>query len=136
MLERLLQKRLFAKAEKCEFHSDTISFLGYIIAPRKITMNPVKVATAKEWPQPETRKQLHCFLGFANFNRRYIKNYSRIAAPLTALTFTTRVFSWSPEASAAFLEHKRRFTEAPILIQPDPKLYLYLLWKWMHLMWE
>lgn len=64
------------------------------------------------WPQLESRKRLQRFLGFANFYRCFIRNYSRIAAPLTVLTSTTRAFTWDPEASAAFLELKNRFTEA------------------------
>lgn len=86
VLERLLQNRLFAKVEKYKFHRDGIAFLGNIIMPGRITINPAKVKAVKDWPQPEIRKQLQCFLGFANFYRRFIRNYSRIAAPLTALT--------------------------------------------------
>lgn len=122
VLERLYKNRLFVKAEKCEFHAATVSFLGYIISPGEIKMDPAKVAAVKEWPQPETRKQLQRFLGFANFYKRFIRNYSKIVAPLTALTSTARSFSWSPEAAQAFQDLKERFTAAPILTQPDPTL--------------
>lgn len=122
VLERLLQNCLFVKAEKCDFHVDTTSFLGYIIVPGEISMDPIKVEAVKEWPQPQTRKQLQRFLGFAHFYHWFIRNYSKIAAPLTALTSTARTFAWNFEASTAFLELKKRFTAAPILIQPDPKL--------------
>lgn len=131
VLQRLLQDRLFAKAKKCEFRADTISFLGYIIFPGKVSMDPVKVSPVKQWPQPETRKQMQWFLGFTNFYCSFIRNYSQIAAPLTVLTSTTRAFVWTPEASSAFLDLKKRFTEAPILIQPDPKLHSSS--RWMHL---
>lgn len=59
-----------SKVEKCEFHADTISFLGYIISPGRITKDSIKVA-AKEWSQPESCKQLQRFLGFANFYPRW-----------------------------------------------------------------
>ena len=60
------------------------------------------------------------FLGFAHFYRRFIRNYSGLAAPLTALTSTSVQFVWSPAAERAFQDLKRRFTSAPILTQPDP----------------
>ena len=122
VLERLLKNRLFVKAEKCEFHASTVSFLGYIISQGEVRMDPAKLSAVKDWPQPEDRKQLQRFLGFANFYRRFIRDYSKIAAPLTALTSTTRRFQWTQEATQAFLDLKLRFTSAPILTQPDPEL--------------
>ena len=86
VLQRLLENRLFVKAEKCEFHASTVTFLGHIIAQGQVRMDPEKVRAVMDWPKPENRKQLQRFLGFANFYRRFIRNYSRIAAPLTVLT--------------------------------------------------
>ena len=60
-------------------------------------------------------------MGFANFYRRFIRNYSSIAAPLTRLTSTKVRFTWNPEAEAAFRGLNGRFTSAPILINPDPE---------------
>ena len=75
-----------------------------------------------EWPSPPTPKRLQQFLGFANFYRRFIRGYSQVAAPLTALTSTKSAFVWTPKAETAFLDLKKRFVSAPILIQPDPSL--------------
>lgn len=122
VLERLLKNRLFVKAEKCEFHASTVSFLGYIISQGEVCMDPAKLSAVKDWPQPENRKELQRFLGFANFYRRFIRDYSKVAAPLTALTSTTRRFLWTQEATRAFQDLKLRFTSAPILTQPDPEL--------------
>ncbi len=119
VLHRLLENRLFVKAEKCEFHASTVTFLGHIIARGQVRMDPEKVRAVLDWPRPDTRKQLQRFLGFANFYRRFIRNYSRTAAPLTALTSPARPFHWSSEAEGAFLDLKKRFTSAPILINPD-----------------
>ncbi|CAJ1078658.1 Pol polyprotein [Xyrichtys novacula] len=121
VLERLLQNRLFVKAEKCEFHASTVAFLGFIISSGEVKMDPLKVEAVTEWPRPEDRRQLQRFLGFANFYRRFIRNYSSVAAPLTTLTSTTKIFGWTPEADKAFSELKQRFVSAPILIQPDPE---------------
>uniref|UniRef100_A0A672F8Z2 Gypsy retrotransposon integrase-like protein 1 n=1 Tax=Salarias fasciatus TaxID=181472 RepID=A0A672F8Z2_SALFA len=122
VLERLQKNQLYIKAEKCEFHQHTVSFLGYIISQGEMTMDPVKLSAVQNWPQPENRKQLQRFLGFANFYRRFIRDYSKIAAPLTALTSTSRPFMWTAVTSQAFQDLKNRFTSAPILIQPDPNL--------------
>ena len=63
---------------------------------------------------------MQAFLGFANFYRRFIKDYSKIAHPLTALTRKDLAFEWTDEAEAAFQDLKERFTEASILATFDP----------------
>uniref|UniRef100_A0A8C7ZML9 Gypsy retrotransposon integrase-like protein 1 n=1 Tax=Oryzias sinensis TaxID=183150 RepID=A0A8C7ZML9_9TELE len=120
VLERLLENQLFVKAEKCEFHVPTMSFLGFIIEAGNIRPDPAKVSAVANWEPPESRKQLQRFLGFANFYRRFIRDYSSIAAPLTKLTSVNSPFIWTQEAQAAFDKLKALFTSAPILIQPDP----------------
>ncbi|KAI2653667.1 Transposon Tf2-9 polyprotein [Labeo rohita] len=107
VLKRLIQYQLYAKLEKCEFHRTSTSFLGYVISQEGVVM--------------EEKKELQRFLGFANFYRRFIRNFSSVAAPLTAMTKrqTTRL-TWSPEAFRAFDELRERFTSAPILRHPDP----------------
>ena len=120
VIQRLLENRLFIKAEKCTFHAPSVEFLGFIIEGGQTRPDPRKVKTVVEWPQPANRKQLQSFLGFANFYRCFIRDYSKVAAPLTALTSSLRPFAWTPAASAAFDTLKRRFTSAPILLHPDP----------------
>lgn len=120
VLQRLLDNKLFVKAEKCEFHVTSVAFLGYILESGQVKTDPAKTQAVVEWPRPTSRKQLQQFLGFANFYRRFIRDYSRIAAPLTRLTSPSLPFSWTPEAEAAFGDLKKRFTSAPVLIHPDP----------------
>uniref|UniRef100_A0A8C6MDH0 Gypsy retrotransposon integrase-like protein 1 n=1 Tax=Nothobranchius furzeri TaxID=105023 RepID=A0A8C6MDH0_NOTFU len=121
VLQRLLENRLFVKAEKCKSHVSVVKFLGFVLESGRLKADPDKIKAVTDWPTPATRKQLQRFLGFANFYRRFIRNYSQTAAPLTALTPATNPFSWSPKAEAAFQALKRRFTEAPVLSRPDPK---------------
>ena len=67
VLRRLRKHDLFCKPEKCEFHADKIEFLGYIISADGISMDPKKVSTILEWPQPRNVRDIQSFLGFANF---------------------------------------------------------------------
>lgn len=119
VLQRLLENKLYVKSEKCEFHQERIGFLGYIIKQGRLEADPGKIRAVTEWPVPTTRRELQRFLGFVNFYRRFIKNYSKVAAPLSSLTSTKVKFSWTTDANDAFLRLKSLFTLAPILIQPD-----------------
>uniref|UniRef100_A0A1A8FIG4 Gypsy retrotransposon integrase-like protein 1 n=1 Tax=Nothobranchius korthausae TaxID=1143690 RepID=A0A1A8FIG4_9TELE len=119
VLQRLLQNRLFVKAEKCEFHVPSVKFLGFILESGRLRADPEKTQAILDWPTPTSRKQLQRFLGFANFYRRFIRNYSQVAAPLTSLTSVSRPFVWTPQAQDAFAQLKRRFTQAPVLTRPD-----------------
>ncbi|KAI4874420.1 hypothetical protein NFI96_032055 [Prochilodus magdalenae] len=106
---------------KCEFHKSTLSYLGYILSPQGVQMDDSKIQAVLKWPQPHTVKELQRFLGFANFYRRFIQNYSIVAAPLTSLLRGhPKRLKWSPAALSAFSELKGRFTSAPILRHPDP----------------
>ncbi|SYW81095.1 uncharacterized protein UHO2_07003 [Ustilago hordei] len=105
VLTRLRSNRLFAKLSKCEFHTKTVEFLGYIIKPTGIEMDPEKVCTVKEWPMPESIHDIQRFLGFANFYRRFIAHFARIAKPLTALVKPIerfKKFELPEEAQQAF----------------------------------
>ncbi|KAI3375591.1 hypothetical protein L3Q82_003911 [Scortum barcoo] len=79
VLQRLLENRLFVKKEKCEFHASQVDFLGFIIKEGCVQADPAKVRAVAEWPIPTNRKLLQRFLGFANFYRRFIRNYSQEA---------------------------------------------------------
>ncbi|KAI5608620.1 hypothetical protein C0J50_6594, partial [Silurus asotus] len=85
VLGALRSHHLYLNHSKCEFHRPQTHFLGYVISARGIQMDEGKVKAVWDWPIPETIKELQRFLGFANFYRRFIQGYSRIAAPLTSL---------------------------------------------------
>ncbi|KAK5927636.1 hypothetical protein CgunFtcFv8_012771 [Champsocephalus gunnari] len=119
VLQRLLENRLYVKAEKCAFHVSSVSFLGFVVEKGQVRADPAKVMAVAEWPTPTTRKQLQRFLGFANFYRRFIRDYSRAAAPLTKLTSVKVPFVWSSETEAAFAMLKCLFSSAPVLSHPD-----------------
>ena len=78
VLRRLMENGLFAKQEKCEFHKTSVSSLGYIIWQGHLVADPANVRAVTEWSVPGTRKDLQRFLGFANFYRRFIRDYSQL----------------------------------------------------------
>ena len=102
VLKKLEEYSLLLKPEKCEFHKSQVEFLGYIIGTHGIKMDQKKVIAVLEWLTPTTVKEVQAFLGFANFYRRFIEGYSRIAQPLTELTRKDLVFKWADKAEAAF----------------------------------
>ena len=81
VLKRLQKAGLYAKTEKCEFHLNSIEYLGYVLSPYGLTMSDAKVKTIQEWPEPRKVKDIQSFLGFANFYRCFIFNYSDIVIP-------------------------------------------------------
>ncbi|KAL0150107.1 hypothetical protein M9458_054534 [Cirrhinus mrigala] len=123
VLQKLREHQLYLKAEKCSFHLPSIQFLGYIIDHQGVRMDERKVTAVVSWPEPTTIKELQRFLGFANFYRRFIQDYSLITTPLTnLLSGKPRTLLWTPEAAKAFHSLKSAFTQAPLLTHPDPDL--------------
>ncbi len=120
VLQRLLENGLYVKTEKCVFHAQSVPFLGYIVSDEGMHMDPDKIHAVVDWPTPDSRKALQRFMGFANFYWHFIRSFSQLAAPLTALTSIKTLFRWSSAAEAAFTKLKGCFVSAPILIAPDP----------------
>ena len=120
VLKRLQQNGLAVSPEKCVWKTHEVEFLGYVIGRKGISMSQDKVEAVLSWRTPNALTEVQSFLGFANFYRRFIKDYSGIARPLTELTKKTgKEWSWNPEAETAFQELKKRFTTAPILAHFD-----------------
>jgi len=86
VLEILAEHKLFLCPEKCEFHWKQIEYLGLVILENTVAMDPIKVARVHEWPIPESRTDVQAFVGFVNFYRRFIQDFSTIAQPLFDLT--------------------------------------------------
>jgi len=82
-------------------------------------MDPTKLSGIRDWPTPESVKQVRSFLGFGNFYRRFIRKFSELAQPLNRLLQKDQPFIWDRSAQKAFDEMKKRFTEEPVLIMPD-----------------
>jgi hypothetical protein len=82
-------------------------------------MDPAKVKAITDWPIPKNLKQVQSFLGFCNFYRRFIHDYSKIVKPLTSLTQKDTPFAWDTPQNDAFLALIHKFTTSPVLALPD-----------------
>jgi len=119
VLRKLKENDLFLKAEKCVFGASEIECLGLIIGPDGIKMDPIKVEAITSWPIPRKVKDVQAFLGLANFYRRFVKNFSKIASPLHNLMHKEAVWRWGEKEQTTFNELKRRFVEGPVLVPVD-----------------
>jgi len=115
VLKRLCKASLYAKAEKCEFHSESVEYLGYILSPSGLTMSDDKIKIIQDWPESKKVKNIQSFLGFANFYHRFIFNYSNIVIPLTCLTQKDIPWKFNSSCRDAFNSLKKAFTSTPIL---------------------
>ena len=115
VLRRLHKHGLFARPDKCHFSADTIEYLGFILTKDGLKMDSAKVQIIQDWPEPHKLKDIQSFLGFANFYRRFISDYSDIVVPLTQLTHKGTPWNFTNAARKSFEALKSAFTTAPIL---------------------
>ena len=89
VLKQLRKFSLFANLKKCRFHQEEVRFLGYVVSSKGIRMENKRIEAIKQWPELQSVRDIQVFLGFANFYRRFIQGFSRIAAPLTSMLKTS-----------------------------------------------
>jgi len=82
-------------------------------------MDPVKVAGVHDWPTPENRTDVQAFIGFVNFYRCFIRDFSTIARPLFDLTCSDKAWNWDAKEQEAFERLKTAVTTAPVLVSPQ-----------------
>ncbi|QRW23068.1 Retrotransposable element Tf2 protein [Rhizoctonia solani] len=126
VLSWLLKNQLFCKLSKCHFHVTTVDYLGIVISPAGFSMDQKKIEAVTTWPAPKTVKQVQAFLGFVNYLRRFIPNFSLVACPLHNLTKKETPWLWDITEEQAFQELKALVTKAPVLIHSNPNLPYYL----------
>jgi hypothetical protein len=115
----LCDARLFGNLEKCTFSIDRVSFLGYVVTSQGIEMDEAKIVAITSWPLPSTVTQVRSLLDLAGFYRRFVRDFSTIAAPLHELTKNGVSFHWGPSQQQAFDALKSKLTQAPLLQLPD-----------------
>jgi len=128
VLQKLWSGGLYLDPGKCEFAKKSIKYLGFIVYADGKGVGPdsTKVDAIRKWEAPKTQKELRRFLGFANYYRMFIPNYSKIAGPLTALTGRGVAFFWGKAEESAFEKLRDKFCRAPVLSGWDPTLPTFL----------
>ncbi|SPC64844.1 uncharacterized protein UHOD_12122 [Ustilago sp. UG-2017b] len=123
VLARLRQAGLYTKAEKCQFSTSQTEFLGFVASDQGVSMDPSKTEVITDWPVPKSVHDVQVFLGFCNFYRKFIPQYSRTAYPLTQLLrkeAQSAPFAWNNEAQHAFEQLRSAFGTDTILRHFDP----------------
>ena len=110
---------MYAKFSKCEFWLDRVRFLGHVLTPEGISIDPSKVQDVLNCKSPKLVHQIRQFLALAGYYRCFIPNFSKIAQPMTKLLHKDVKFVWSPACEEAFQALKEFLTSAPVLAQPD-----------------
>ena len=119
VLQCMVELDLHLKLEKCTFATSMVEYLGIIVKPGQLARDLVKLNGIAQWPIPSKVKDVHSFLGFANFYPRFIPNYSTITHPLIYLTNKNLPWNWTPSQQQAFDHLKHLFLSQPVLHIPD-----------------
>ena len=125
VLTRLRTANLKLKPSKCHLLQRKVLFLGHVVSAEGVATDPAKVATVKEWPTPRNLRELRSFVGLCAYYRRFVLDFANIAKPLHAMTRKGQKFQWTTDCETAFVELKKRLTEAPVLALPqDEGMYI------------
>ncbi|MFS7974493.1 putative nucleotidyltransferase, Ribonuclease H [Helianthus anomalus] len=119
ILELLRKEQLYAKFSKCDFWIREVHFLGHVVNEMGIHVDPAKVDVVKNWAPPNTPSEVRQFLSLAGYYRRFIRDFSKIAQPLTLLTQKNTVYTWGTKQEEAFQLLKQKLCSAPILSLPE-----------------
>jgi hypothetical protein len=119
LLEKLREHKLYAKFRKCEFWLMELAFLGHVLSKEGVFVDPGKVKDVLEWEPPQNVSNIRSFLSLAGYYCRFMKDFSKIAKPMTRLLEKGKDFKWSEECQASFEELRKRLTLAPVLTLPD-----------------
>lgn len=119
VLHRLHIHGLYVKGSKFEFHCSLVKFLGMMVSAQGLQMCSDKIQAIRDWLVPKNSKKYRQFLGFSNFYRRFVRDYSQVTVPLTTLTRKDRVFQWTPATQHAFDTLRTLFCQAPISLHLD-----------------
>jgi hypothetical protein len=102
----LWQHKLYLKPEKCDWEKLEVEYLGHIILGSNVKMDPGKIKAISQWKEPQNKKELQSFLGFANYYRKFIEGYGLITKPMTKLT-GNETWIWGPDQQKAFDQIKK-----------------------------
>ncbi|XP_053398341.1 uncharacterized protein LOC128556716 [Mercenaria mercenaria] len=116
-LQRFRTYKLKLKPKKCIFFQKDIEFLGRNVSGNSLAMSKTDIEVVQQWPVPTCAKHVERFMGLANYHRGFVKNFSKLAEPLYAVT-GQRQFVWREEQARAFEALKEALTQPPVLALP------------------
>lgn len=137
VFDRLDEHGLKLRPSKCHLFKEEVNYLGHVVSDKGVSTDPEKCKVIKEWEVPTNVKELRSFLGLAGYYRRFVKDFSKIAAPLYNLIgsdkpkhkqkkttpskeeIKCRPYKWEVEHQEAFDKLKELLTSPPILAYPD-----------------
>ena len=119
VIQTFRDHKLYAKFNKCEFWLTEVRFLGHVVSTLGVSVDLEKVEAVMSWERPKLVFVIHSLLGLAEYHRRFIEDFSRLATPMTRLTQKEVKFEWNDLCETTFQELKKRLTSAPILIFPE-----------------
>lgn len=119
VLEILRQERLYANLKKCTFYANALVFLGFVVSSQGLQVYQEKIKVIQELPTPTTIGHVRSFHGLASFYRRFVKDFSIIAAPLMAVIKKNVAFTWGKAQQDAFKKFKDQLPNTPVLVLPD-----------------
>jgi len=122
VLKRCIEKNLILNYEKCHFMVNRGIVLGHLISEKGIEVDKAKIEVISSLPYPTNQREVRSFLGHAGFYRRFIKDFSKIARPLSALLQKDIDFVFDDNCRNAFNELKAKLVSPPILVAPDWEL--------------
>ena len=118
VLQRVRDAGLKLKPKKCELFTREILYLGFRVNGEGVKPDPGKIEAVAKWPLPSNVMDVRSFLGFANYHRRFIKNFAQIAKPLQLLTNKGMHFAWGVTQQQAFDQLKSLLTTCPMVHHP------------------
>ncbi|KAE9361304.1 hypothetical protein PF008_g1156 [Phytophthora fragariae] len=121
VLTRFRQAGFKLKMKKCHLGRSQVAFLGHIVTPTGILLNPETVKAVMNVQSPCDVHGIRSFLGLTSYFRRYIPGYALISAPLERLKAKEASFFWNEDCESAFQQLKRALMKPPILVYPDMK---------------
>jgi hypothetical protein len=119
VLDRLREAGLTVKPEKVVFATEEISFLGHIISPAGVKIDPERTRAIREFPFPKDVKGVSRFIGMVNYYNKFIPKFAELAAPLNALRKKGQKFSGGTEQRQAFEALKLAISQPPVLRMAD-----------------
>ena len=119
VFQKLRAANLTPKPEKCHFAVSKVLYLGHELSKQGICVDSSKTDAVRTFPVPKTQRDVRSFLGLCNFYRRYVENFSKIAAPLNRLLEKDKPFKWTEACQNSFDSLKLALITAPMMDYPD-----------------